>query len=767
MNALLWDVREAFRSLRKSPGVVFVCVLSLGLGIGVNLTLFSGLSAMFFDVPTMARPHEVIGIEPGNSNQLSYLNYRDLKDSGIFASVFGSRRTELSVRFGDRTQAVSGLAVTGNFFEGLGVGAQIGRTFSDAEASPEHDGHVAVASHAFWRGALRADPNAVGQVLNLNGQSYTLLGVLPSSYRALTPVESPDLYVPLNVLGTTNLSQRRNDNALMVAARLRPGMGIEQARAQLTAFGQRMEQAFPSDNKGMRDPAEVFPGRELRRRGAPGEAGMLAAFLMTLFGLVLIVACANVAGLLMARGAARRQEIAIRFALGASRRRVVQSLLTESLLLALIGSGVALLLVIWFAPVLNAYTLIGPAHVELQPDAPLVVYAAAVTLLTALVCGLAPALGSTKGRITSEIQAGSSRTATGRLRLRHSFVVAQVAISLLLLVVASLFLRSLMHLSSIDPGFDVAHGVVVRVPASAVPAGEQVAMAERVAEQLRRVVGVRSVASAMVIPLGGDNRGETFRVEGYPERRARTSVNSVSPGYFQTMGIPLLRGRDFQRSDTPGGQTVAIVSEAFARAYFPGEEALGRTVGIYTGESASIVGVVKDHTYRHRGRAPEPVLYRVFAQIPNMSTQPRPLIIHVQTIRRTAERGHKRGDRPQRSPWISAQFGGGSRTAARNDRPVRRDGACRHVKDRRNRDSDGARCIIRPCALGGARSRSEAGAHRHNNRNRGRPRCHEASRRHAFGPESKRSSRIRWNCCCAYDGRPGRKLCSSATGLPR
>ena len=409
--------------------------------------------------------------------------------------------------------------MTGNFFEGLGVGAQIGRTFSDAEASPEHDARVAVASHTFWRGALRADANAVGQILNLNGRSYTLLGVLPSNYRALTHVESPDLYVPLNVLGTTNLAQRRNDNALLVAARLRPGMGIEQARAQLTAFGQRMEQAFPSDNQGMRDPAEVFPGRELRRRGAPGEAGLLAAFLMTLFGLVLIVACANVAGLLMARGATRRQEIAIRFALGASRRRIVQSLLTESLLLALIGSGVALLLVIWLAPVLNGYRLIGSAHVELQPDAPLVLYAAAVTLLTALVCGLAPALGSTKGRITSDIQAGSSRTATGRLRLRHSFVVAQVAISLLLLVVASLFLRSLIRLSSIDPGFDVAHGVVVRVPAAAVPAGEQVAMAERVAERLRRVVGVRSVASAMVIPLGGDNRGETFRVEGYPERQ--------------------------------------------------------------------------------------------------------------------------------------------------------------------------------------------------------------------------------------------------------
>ena len=631
MNTLFWDLREAYRGLRKSPTLVFVCVLSLGLGIGVNLTLFSGLSAMFFDVPTMARPDEVVGIEPGNSNQFSYLNYRDLKDSGIFTSVFGHRRTELSLRLGDRTQPVSGLAVTGNFFEGLGVGAQIGRTFSDAEASPERDARVAVASHAFWRGALRADPNAVGQVLNLNGQAYTLLGVLPSNYRALTPVESPDLYVPLNVLGATNLSQRRNDNALLVAARLGPGMETEQARVRLTAFGQRMEAAFPTDNQGMNEPAEVFPGRELRRRGAPGEAGMLAGFLMAIFGLVLLVACANVAGLLMARGAARRQEIAIRFALGASRRRVVRSLLTESLVLAFIGSAVAWLLVIWLAPVISGYSLIGAAHVELQPDATLVAYAAAVTLFTAIVCGLAPALGSTKGRVTSDIQAGNTRTATGRLRLRHTFVVAQVAISLLLLVVASLFLRSLMRLSSIDTGFNVAHGIVVKVPAAAVPAGEQVLMAERVAERLRRIVGVRSVASAMVIPLGGDNRGETFRIEGHPERRARTSVNSVSPGYFQTMGILLLRGRDFQRSDMPGAPTVAIVSEAFARAYFPGEEALGRAVGIYTGESASIVGIVKDHTYRDRGRPPEPVLYRAFAQIPNMSTQPRPLIIHVQT----------------------------------------------------------------------------------------------------------------------------------------
>ena len=633
MNSLWWDLREAFRGLRKAPGLVAICVLSLGLGVGVNLTLFSWLSAMFFDQPTIARSSDVVGLEPGNSNQFSYLNYRDLKDASIFQSVFGYRRSELSLRTGDTTQSVSGLAVSGNFFEGLGVRAQFGRVFTDAEASPERNVRVTVASHGFWRRALDADPNAVGQVLTLNGQAYTLVGVLPSDYRAVTPIESPDLYVPLNVLTPTNLSQRRNDNALIVMARLRPGMGLDQARSQLTAFGQQMEQAHPVDNRGMRDVASVFPSSELRQRGAPGDTPTLIALLMGIFGLVLLVACGNVAGLLMVRGAGRRREIAVRFALGASRRRVIQSLLVEGLLLASIGTASALMLVVWLAPVMSAYGLPGlrGAHVDLQPDLALVAYAALITLFTALVCGMTPALRSTKGQITADIQKGGSRTATGHLRMRHTFVVAQVAISLLLLVIASLFLRSLLRITSIDTGFDVAHGVVVRVPAASVAPGRQVTVSEQIAGRLRGVAGVRSVSWAMLIPLGGDLRGERFTVEGRSDRGPRTYVNSVAPGYFATMGIPLLRGREFHPNDRAGAAQVAIVSESFVRAHLPGSDGLGKLVNTAPGETAVIVGVVKDHSYRNRGARPEPVLYRAYAQIPNMSTQPRPLIIHVRT----------------------------------------------------------------------------------------------------------------------------------------
>jgi putative ABC transport system permease protein len=633
VNSILWDLREAFRGLRKAPALVFICIFSLGLGVGVNLTLFSWLSAMFFDQPTIARPREVVGLEPGNSNQFSYLNYRDLKTAGIFESVFGSRRSALSLRTGDATQSVSGLAVTGNFFDGLGIGAQYGRVFNDAEAAPERDALVVVASHGFWRRTLDSNPSAVGRVLNLNGRPYTLLGVLPSDYRAVTPIESPDLYVPLNVLGSTNLSQRGNDSALTVMARLRPGMGIDQARSQLTAFGQRMEQAHPADNRGMKDVASVFPSTEIRQRGGPRDTPVLVALLMGLFGLVLLVACGNVAGLLMVRGAGRRQEIAVRFALGASRRRVVQSLLTEGLLLASIGTASALLLVFWLAPVMSAYGLPGlrGAHVDLQPDLTLVAYAAVVTLFTAIVCGITPAMRSTKGHITADIQKGGTRTATGHLKLRHTFVVAQVAISLLLLVVATLFLRSLLRIASTDPGFDVAHGVVVRVPASSVPPGQQVTVSEQIAGRLRTVAGVRSVSWAMLVPLGNDLRGERFAIEGRSETGARTLVNSVGPGYFETMRIPLLRGRDFAVNDRAGAQQVAIVSESFARAYFPGEEALGKLVITAPGETAAIIGIVRDHAYRNRGGIREPVLYRAYAQIPNMSTQPRPLIIHVRT----------------------------------------------------------------------------------------------------------------------------------------
>lgn len=633
MSSFVWDVREAFRGLQKAPGLVAICVLSLGLGVGVNLTLFAWLSAMLFAQPTIARPGDVVGIEPANSNQFSYLNYRDLKDAAIFESVFGYRRTELSLRAGDTAHAVAGLAVSGNFFDGLGVRAQFGRVFTDAEAAPERNARVAVASHQFWRRSLDADPNAVGRVLNVNGIAYTLLGVLPPGYRAVTPVEAPDLYVPLNVLGQTNLSQRPNDNALIVMARLRTGMGIDQARSQLTAFGQRMEQAFPVENRGMGDVAAVFPSTEIRRRGAARDTPILIAMLMGLFGLVLLVACGNVAGLLMVRGAGRRHEIAVRFALGASRRRVIQSLLIEGLVLASMGTTGALLLVTGFAPVMSTYGLpgLGSAHVNLQPDLMLFAYAVAITLFTAIACGMTPALRSTRGHITADIQKGGARTATGHLKLRHIFVVAQVAISLLLLVIASLFLRSLLRIASADPGFDVAHGVVVRVPASSVTSGQQVTVSEQIAARLRTVPGVRAVSWAMLIPLGNDLRAERFTVAGRSDRGPRTYVNSVGPGYFETLRIPLLRGRDFTASDYPGAPPVAIVSESFARAHFPNEDALGKLVVTSPMENAAIVGIVRDHIYRNRGSRPEPVLYRAYAQIPNMSTQPRPLIIHVRT----------------------------------------------------------------------------------------------------------------------------------------
>jgi predicted permease len=635
MDTLRHDLRDAIRGLLKRPGLVVVCLLSLGLGIGVNLTLFSGLGAIFFDNPTMADADRVVGLEPGNSNQFSYLNYLDLEDSGIFGGVIGHRRTELSFRAGESTRPVSGLAVTGNFFDVLGVRAQIGRTFSKDEAAPGGDPSVVVASHWFWRRHLHSDSNALGQTLNLNGRQYTLIGVLPPQYRAVTPVESPDLYVPVQVLGKTNLSQRGNDNALLVIARLRPGMGVEQARAQLTAFGQRMEQAFPNENQGMKDPAVVFPGRDVRRHRAPGEAPLLAGLLFALFGLVLLVACGNVAGLLMVRGAGRRQEIAVRFALGANRLRIIRALLTESFLLAIAGTALALVFVVWVAPRIFESTIpgLGTSHIELQPGLMLIIFATGLASVTTLICGLVPALRSTRAAIITDIQTGNTRTATGHLRLHHGFVIAQVAISLLLLVIASLFIRSLVRLSAIDPGFNIAHGVVVRVPASAVPPGREVELADRVSDALGRLPVVRSMSAAMLIPLGNDMRGERFTVEGHPERRARTLVNSVGPRYFETMQIPLLQGRDFNRSDRVGAPAVVIVSEGFARAYFPDENPIGRAVDAYTGESASIIGVVKDHFYRGRGGAPEPVLYRAFSQAPNMSTQPRPLIIHVRTAR--------------------------------------------------------------------------------------------------------------------------------------
>jgi len=638
MDNLLADLRRAARVLGASPGLVLVSVLSLGLGLGANLTIFSFLRAAFFYQPEVTEPEQVVGIEPGNSNQYSYLNFRELQESGIFESVAGFRRVQLNLRVGEDPERVPGLSVTSDFFAALGIPAVIGRTFDGAEAAPERQPRIAVISHSFWRQRFGGSAATIGQSVTINGEPFDIIGVLPEGHRAITPRADPAIYVPVSALVLPTIDDRSNGNALDVLGRLRPGTTREQAQAAVTVLGQQLAKAYPDDNKGMERPATILPLR-IREFGGWQEPVLISAILLALVGLVLLSACANVAGLLLARIAHRRREIAVRMALGAGRGRLLQMLLVEGFALALLGVIAGGALFLGLARMLQTVdlpALLGSVTLQLDVDGAVLAFALALTFVTGILCGLIPALRATKTDVVSEMKSGEGHGASGKLWLRHAFVVAQVAASMVLLVVSSLLMRSLVRVTTLDPGLDLDRVSVamVNVDAQRYALDGGLPLSQRIVERVESMPGVEAVSVAGILAMGLDMSATRLQVEGAAPGTmgSRTFLNSVGPRYFATLGIPFVRGRDFAATDRDGAPTVAIVNEALARSYFPGQNALGKRVRESEREPYfEIIGVVRDSKFGSMGEEPTPVFYSAYMQRPRISTQIRPVIIHVRT----------------------------------------------------------------------------------------------------------------------------------------
>ena len=635
---MLADIRRAARVLSASPGLVLVSVLSLGLGLGANLTIFSFLRAAFFYQPEVTEPQRVVGVEPGNSNQYSYLNFRELQESDIFESVAGFRRVQLNLRVGEEPERVPGLSVTADFFSALGIQAAIGRRFGGAEAAPERQPRIAVLSHAFWQQRFGGSTATIGQSVTINGEPFDIIGVLPEGYRAITPRADPAIYLPISALVVPTIDDRSNGNALDVLGRLRPGATREQAQAAVTVLGQQLAKAYPDDNRGMERPATILPLR-IREFGGWQAPVLISVVLFALVGLVLLSACANVAGLLLARIAHRQREMAVRVALGAGRGRLLQMLLVESFGLALLGviAGGALFLVL--ARMLQTVDLpafLGSVTLQLDVDVTVLAFALALTFVTWILCGLVPALRATQTDVVREMKSGEGHGASGKLWLRHAFVVAQVAASMILLVVSSLLLRSLVRVTTLDPGLDVDRVSVamINVDAQRYALDGGLPLGQRIVERVESMPGVEAVSVAGILALGPDMSATRFQVEGAAPGAigSRTLLNSVGPRYFATLGIPFVSGRDFAATDGDGAPTVAIVNEALARSYFPGENALGKRVRESEREPYSeIIGVVRDSKFGSMGETPTPVFYAAYMQRPRISSQIRPVIIHVRT----------------------------------------------------------------------------------------------------------------------------------------
>ncbi len=621
------DLRYAIRQMARKPGLTVFAVLSLALGIGANSSIFSLVNAILFrDLPAQ-RPQELIDVYSGKEGEFrystwSYPDYADIRQwNDVFTEFAAITLTIATWDDGRRTELLFGEQVSGNFFRLYGIRPALGRDFLPEEDVSEGTHPVVLLGHRFWQQRLGGDPGIVGKTLKLNGQHLTVVGVVPEVFKGSFPAVASDFWVPLHVgkaLSGSSLVER-GSRSLFVKGRLAPGKSQEQAQAQLSALVGRLRKAWPQDCEGRT--ATLIPTREVvLNPEIDGPIFGVAGLLMGIVGLVLLIACSNIANLLLARAAERRREIAVRLALGASRGRLIRQLLTESVLLALLGGLAGLLIAVWTARLIVAFKppLPIPLNLDVPLDGRVLAFTLGIALVTGILCGLAPALQSTRPGVVTALkdEEGGLVRSHRKLGLRNLLVVAQVAISSLLLVGAGLFLRSLGNAQSIDPGFRLRNGVAVQLALELGGAYDEVkgrAFYEQLLERTRALPGVRSASLVEHLPLGLNIHTSDVEIEGRPKpakgEELEVDRSGAGPGYFETMGIPLLAGREFAASDVPGAQQVAVVNQTAARQFWPGEDPIGKRLRFDEGGWMTVVGVARDGKYRTLGESQRPFVY--------------------------------------------------------------------------------------------------------------------------------------------------------------
>jgi putative ABC transport system permease protein len=604
----LWrDLVYAVRTLRKSHGFVLTVLLSLGLGIGVNTAMFSLAVEFLLSEPSVREAKSLAYVRQGGNSHMMPATIEALRHSGVFEDVAGeNEETFINFNNGSETRRIFAVQATKNYFTALGVPVQLGRGWNETDAN-----EVAVLHPHFWRTRLGGDPAIVGKTIRLDGRLYNVLGILPDNYRSLIGYGySPDVFVPQYIEGTP----------LAAYARVKPGMTFGQLNAAMPAVGQRLDQEFPDQrelNKQIRaTPVSGFARLEKEREAL--TVSLFFVILLVVVGLVLLIACVNVAGLLLARASVRRQEIAIRLALGASRGRLLQQLLAESLLLSLAGAALGFLFALGVAKAVAAIPLPVPVPIRLQiePDWRVVSYAALMAIVSAIACGLMPAWQSLKESLSS----GMHRER--KLRIRRLLVIAQIAVSFIVLTTAALFLQNLVRASSLAPGFNIRQTVRAEVylPPGIYKDSRTInPYVSRALDGLRAIPGVEGAAAARLIPFTDATTfgSELIFSDNGEKQHAQFNWNAVTPDYFRVMDIPLLRGRAFVAQDN-GGLRVVIVNEEFVRRYLGMREPIGATF-LWTADKTPyrIVGVSQGTKNMTIGEDARPQLYEPLAQIKN------------------------------------------------------------------------------------------------------------------------------------------------------
>jgi predicted permease len=606
---VLFELRYAFRQLLKAPWFSLVAIVGLGLGIGANVALFSVINSVFLRPLPYREPARVVRLSSTNEAQnfirvgFSYPRFLEVQErQQVFSDLAMSAGNAFTLTGRGDPEQVIGMHTTAALLPALGLEPMIGRNFSEQEDRPGGE-HVALISHRMWKDRFSADPSILGKALTLNGAPYTIIGVLPEAASAF-PLNPFQIWVPRPAEVPYLVPSQLNNGGFFfqVIARLRPGVSFEQASEAMNVIAAGYRAAYPA-NVDAPSRIEIVPLLE----DAVGEQRRSYVMLFGAVGCVLLIACANIANLLLARFAGRRKEIAARFALGASRLRVVRQMVLESLFLAVLGGGVGVLLALW---AVGAIETLGagliPRVVEIRLDATALVFSLLMILVTGLLIGLLPALQAAGVNVNETLKEASRGSTGAGHRLRAGLLVAEVSLSLVLLIAAGLLLTSFARLQRVEPGFkpDGVFSAQIGLPQERYDDDKLVAFYEQFYKRLTTLSGSTSAALADVVPLTGGDARAPVAVVGRPippmSERADAGRHLVSPKYFTTLGIPIRAGRDFDERDSSRVPHVVIINETFAKLHFPGEDPIGRTLITGMAELPSqIVGVVGD--VRERG----------------------------------------------------------------------------------------------------------------------------------------------------------------------
>jgi predicted permease len=613
------DLRYSLRALLKHRNFTAAALLTLALGIGINTSIFTLLYSVAFRPLAVKDPDSVVNVYQtlegeysrqveGSADLLSYPEYLNYRDSVAGVSGLAASADVKLYLGGNNVERINGLMVTDNYFSLLGGGSALGHTFFDKECQGPLQCPVAVLSYGFWQRRFGSDASVIGTSLTLNRQRFTVLGVAAPEFKG-AEMAVPDVWIPVTmqpaVMPDSKFLEVPNLSWLSVIGRLKDNVSSQQLQAEMQLVAARMDQDYP----GRKSIVNVMPGSYLNSPEVRSEGIPVAILLMAAVGLVLLIACANVSNLMLARAATRRKEIAVRLALGASRWRLIKLLLTESLLLAVLGGVLGLFLAVFLPPILLSVIPEAGLDIDFTPNATVFAYMFLISLITGVVFGLAPAIQSTKPDLTAALRSTRNRPHLSRPRLSNLLVIGQVAVSLVLLIGAGLLVRGLQQAQSTDLGFDQKSLVVATMDLTTQGYDDARAATfhAQLAERLKALPGIRSVSLAQTVPFAG-GRDETIVIEGGGSALS-VSANEVSAEYFQTLGIPLRRGRYFTDEDARSGQSPAVISQAMANRFWPGADPIGKRFKDNAGTSHEIIGVVADISSRHIGKFDGPFFY--------------------------------------------------------------------------------------------------------------------------------------------------------------